>query len=142
MCQRTIEPTAAVIKRKHKQSSQYAFITQIHGNNATFVELSGTRGTGYLQGILLSPVAPHGSTGQSMSQLTVMGRFTLTDSADALLFDIGLYGTQAAEQVLEITATRTRDNQKTIFELTPAASSRVIFPDSALARQKPMAWHL
>jgi hypothetical protein len=106
------------------------------------VTLSGTRGTGYLQGILLSPVAPHGSTGQSMSQLTVMGRFTLTDSADALLFDIGLYGTQAAEQVLEITATRTRHNQKTIFELTPAASSRMIFPDSALAWQKPVAWHL
>jgi hypothetical protein len=71
-----------------------------------------------------------------------MGQFTSTDTTDALLFSVGLYGTQALEQVLEITATRARHNQKAVFKLTPAASSRVIFPDSALAQQKPVAWHL
>ena len=106
------------------------------------VTLSGTRGTGYLQGILLSPVAAHGSVEKPISQLTVMGRFTLTDSAEALRFHIGLYGRQADEQVLEMTAIHIRNNQKTVFELTPGASSNVFFPDSALPQQKPVAWHL
>jgi hypothetical protein len=106
------------------------------------VTLSGAQGTGYLQGILLSPVAAHGSVENPIAQLTVMGRFRLADSAEALRFHIGLYGRQADEQVLEITAIRARNNQKTVFELTPGASSNVIFPDSALAWQKPVAWHL
>jgi hypothetical protein len=71
-----------------------------------------------------------------------MGRFILADSAGALRFHIGLYGRQAIEQVLEITAIRKRDNQKTVFELTPAVSASIIFADSALVWQKPVAWHL
>jgi hypothetical protein len=106
------------------------------------VTLSDTQKTGHLRGILLSPVTPHDLTEGPISRLTVMGQFTLTDTADALLFNVGLYGTQAAEQVLEITATRTRHNQKAVFKLTPTASSKVIFSDSALPQHKPVAWHL
>jgi hypothetical protein len=106
------------------------------------VTLSDKQGTGSLQGILLSPVVPHDLTGEPISQLTVMGRFILNDTASALRFQIGLYGRQATEQVLEITATRNRDKQKTVFELTPAASASVIFPVSAQPQQKPVVWHL
>jgi hypothetical protein len=106
------------------------------------VTLSDGQETASLQGILLSPVAPNDLTGEPISQLTVMGRFILNDSAGALRFHIGLYGRQATEQVLEITATRKRDNQKTVFELTPTASASEVFPDSAQPRQKPVAWHL
>jgi hypothetical protein len=106
------------------------------------VTLSDELGNGSLQGILLSPVAPHDVAAESISQLTVMGRFILADSAGALRFHIGLYGRQAIEQVLEITAIRKRDNQKTVFELTPAVSASIIFADSALVWQKPVAWHL
>ena len=87
-------------------------------------------------------VAQHDLTGEPCSQLTVIGRFTLNDPDSALRFHIGLYGRQAAEQSLEITATRKRDNQKTVFELTSTAPASVIFPVSALPRQKPVAWHL
>ena len=106
------------------------------------VTLSDAQTNGHLQGILLSPVTAHDTAGGPISQLTVMGQFTLNDTDEPLLFKVGLYGIQAAEQVLKITATRTRQKQKTVFELTPVASSGVIFPYSTLPRQKPVAWHL
>jgi hypothetical protein len=95
------------------------------------VTLSDGQGSALLQGIMLSPVAPHDSTVESISQLAVMGRFTLNDSASALRFHIGLYGKGAAEKSLAITAKRKSDSQKTVFELTPAASAADIFSDSA-----------
>ena len=80
-----------------------------------------------LEEVVLSPVVPHGATDESVSQLAVMGRFTLKDSATALWFSVGLYGRRAAERALEMTATRKHDNQKAVFELTPAASAAVFF---------------
>ena len=106
------------------------------------VTLSDAHTSGHLQGILLSPVTAHDRVEGPISQLTVMGQFTLNDTDDALLFKVGLYGIQAAEQVLKISATRTGHQQKTIFELTPAASSGIIFSGGTLPRQKPVAWHL
>ena len=84
-----------------------------------------------LHGITLSPVAPHAGTVEPISQLTVMGRFVLNDPTSALRFHIGLYGAQASERSLEITATRKRDQQKTVFELTPATPARTIFAAGA-----------
>ena len=106
------------------------------------VTLNAGQGNASLQGIMLSPVVSHDLTGEPFSQLTVMGRFTLNDSASALRLHIGLYGRQVAEQSLEITATRKRDNQKTVFELTSTAPASVIFPVSELPLRKPVAWHL
>ena len=83
-----------------------------------------------MQGILLSPVVPHDAPKDSISQLTVMGRFTLVDPESALRFHTGLYGKQVAEQSLEITATRKSANQEHVFELTPKASAVELFPDS------------
>ena len=106
------------------------------------ITLSDAQTTGQLQGILLSPVTAHDTAGGPISQLTVMGQFILNDTDDTLIFNVGLYGIQATEHVLRITATRTGHEQRTVFELTPVASSGVIFPDSTLPRQKPVAWHL
>ena len=82
-----------------------------------------------LEGLVLSPVQPHNSALQVISQLVVMGRFTLDDPAGALRFQVGLYGRQTAQQTLEVTATRKYDSRKAIFELTPSASAAVIFPE-------------
>ncbi len=95
------------------------------------VTLGDAQENASLQGVILSPVVPHNAIGESLSQLTVMGRFALDDSASALRFHIGLYGRQAAEQSLEITATRKRDRQKTVFELTPDAPASLIFAEDA-----------
>jgi hypothetical protein len=91
------------------------------------VTLSDRLGNCSLQGVMLSPVASHGVVEAQITQLTVMGRFTLNDPTSSLRFHIGLYGRQAAEQLLEITATRTRDHQQSAFELTPANNTG-IFP--------------
>jgi hypothetical protein len=95
------------------------------------ITLGDKQGNVPLQGIMLSPVVPHGVARDTLSQLTVMGRFTLNGSAEALRFHIGLFGPLAIEQMLEITATRVRDDRRTVFELTPVAPTRVIFSGSA-----------
>lgn len=91
------------------------------------VTLRDPQGNCSLEGIMLSPVVSHEQPEQPISQLAVMGRFTLNGSDDDLRFHMGLYGKQAAEQQLEMTATRVRDNGKKVFELTSTAPARVIF---------------
>jgi hypothetical protein len=95
------------------------------------ITLGDKQGNVPLQGIMLSPVVPHGVAGDALSQLTVMGRFTLNGSAQTLRFHIGLFGRLATEQMLEITATRVRDDRRTVFKLTPSAPARAIFSASA-----------
>jgi hypothetical protein len=94
------------------------------------VSLRDQQGNRPLQGIMLSPVVPHDAAKEPLSQLVVMGRFALGDPSSALRFHTGLYGKQAAEQVLEITATRQTDKQKTIFKLTPKAPAALLFIDN------------
>jgi hypothetical protein len=56
------------------------------------VSLSDNAGSLPLHGIMLSPVQPHHSSEKTISQLTVMGRFTLNDPASTLNFYTGLFG--------------------------------------------------
>jgi len=71
-----------------------------------------------LQGMMLSPVTIHGSPEEPATQLVVMGRFKLDDTASALQYQINLFGKRAAEKVLKITATHKGNKQKSAFELT------------------------
>ena len=80
-----------------------------------------------LKEIILSPVAEHGSSAESISQLIVMGRFYLGGRDSALRFEMGLYGAGEAGKNFEITATRVRDHRRDIFELTPAAPASLLF---------------
>jgi hypothetical protein len=106
------------------------------------VTLSDKQGKVPLQGIMLSPVALHDSNGESLSQITVMGRFTVNNSINDLRFHIGLYGRQATEQLLEITATQAIDRGKSVFELTPGTPASEIFSGSVQPQNKSVAWHL
>jgi hypothetical protein len=106
------------------------------------VTLSDKQGSAALQGIMLSPVALHDSSGESLSQITVMGRFTVDNAISDLRFHIGLYGRQATEQSLEITATRALDRQKSIFELTPVTPESEVFSGIAQPQNKPVVWPL
>lgn len=92
------------------------------------VRLIDSAGNRPLQGIMLSPVVSHDAPQATPSQLTVMGKFTLDNGDRPLRFHIGLYGTLAAQQSLEITATRKSDNRKHVFELTPKTQEGVLFP--------------
>jgi hypothetical protein len=48
-----------------------------------------------------------------------------------MLFKVGLFGGNATEQLLEITATRKFDSQEQVFELTPTMSVNALFPDGS-----------
>ena len=115
-----------------------AIIESIHAN----VALSDSEGSLLLAGIMLSPVAPHDAVDEALSQLVVMGRYSLNDLASGLRFHVGLYGRSEAERALEITATHKRDSKRSVFELTPATPAQVILAGSILPRQGSFVWDL
>jgi hypothetical protein len=94
------------------------------GQNVT---LSDKGGNLPLQGIMISPVLPHDSPNNPVSQLIVMGRFALAGAKGVLRFKVGLFGKHSDEQLLNITATRKSDNQEHVLELTPASPAGVLF---------------
>ncbi len=102
----------------------------IVGSIAQNVTLSDKHANLPLDGIMLSPVVPHDASDESISHLTVMGRFALANTKGSLRFQAGLFGEQSAEQRLKITATRQSDNQEHVFELTPATPAEMLFADN------------
>jgi len=92
------------------------------------IVLTDTTGKIALQGMMLSPVTSHHSPNAPTSQLIVMGRFALVDANSVLHYQVNLFGKSAAEQLLEITATRKADKQKHVFELTAKESIVSLFP--------------
>ena len=86
-----------------------------------------------LQGMMLSPVVPHtvpGAPKVPADQLVVMGRFDLAGLKGAtseLKFHVGLFGKQAEEQSLEITATQVVEPKKHKMVLTPKQPKARLF---------------
>ncbi len=103
-----------------------AEIVESVGQNVT---LNDKEGSLSLQGIMLSPVVPHDAPEEPLSQLIVMGRFSLAGTKGELRFQSGLFGKQASERLLKITVTRKSDNQKHVFELTPATPAGMLFAE-------------
>jgi hypothetical protein len=91
------------------------------------VTLNNKAGNLPLQGIMLSPEVPHDAVGESLSQLIVMGRFSLAGGKGELRFQSSLFGTQSTEQLLKMTVTRKSDNQEHVFDLTPATPAGDLF---------------
>ena len=92
------------------------------------VTLSDSHGEVHLQDIMLSPVASNDMAVEPLSQLVILGRFPLNEPFSALRFHVGLYGGLTTEQSLKITAMRKSDHQKDLFELTPIATTALLFP--------------
>ncbi|XPF93970.1 hypothetical protein ACM9HF_18455 [Colwellia sp. RE-S-Sl-9] len=80
-----------------------------------------------LQDMLLSPVVSHQSSKSPVSQLIVMGRYSLADPFSQLEYEVDLFGTEPTEQLLEVTATRKSDQKKQLIKLTVKGSSISIF---------------
>ncbi|MFT6275689.1 MAG: hypothetical protein ACJAZ0_001788 [Halioglobus sp.] len=95
------------------------------------VTLGNAKENAPLEGIMLSPVRPHDAESQVILQLAVMGRFVLSETETRLFFHMGLYGELAAEQTLEITATRQRDSEKMVFTLTSSSPGSLILPEDS-----------
>ena len=91
------------------------------------VVLKDSNGKLVLEDMMLSPVISHQSPKSPVSQLIVMGRYRLVDPLSPLEFQVELFGIEATEQLLEITATRKSDQKKKLVKLTTKDSSVSIF---------------
>ena len=101
-----------------------AAIVESVGQN---VSLSDKEGNLPLKGIMLSPVVPHDASEESLSQLIVMGRFSIAAARGEFRFRSNLFGKQTGEQVLKITVTHESDSREQNFEITPALPTGVLF---------------
>jgi len=84
-----------------------------------------------LQGILLSPEMSHHdyAPNEGISQLIIMGKFTLANPDQALHFYLDLYGETTTERIMKITATRQANKQKHTFELSPSTRTMTLFSE-------------
>lgn len=87
------------------------------------VSLSTKGGKLTLSGLMVSPVTPHDDPKTPANQIIAMGRFSLENTDGELTFRVGLFGTQAEDQTLKITATRKSENNKQVFKLSTTKSS-------------------
>ncbi|GAC13875.1 hypothetical protein [Aliiglaciecola lipolytica] len=110
----------SMIEFNHHRTS----ITQ-HVNQ--HVKMHDQQGNIELQSIILSPVVDHHDASQSLSQITVVGKFALRNTAEKHTFEASIFGKEPAEQSLEITAKRKALGAKHTFELTPKAPSAQLF---------------
>lgn len=80
-----------------------------------------------LQDMMLSLVTSHHSPEDPVSQLIVMGRYSLSSTLSSLEYKIDLFGTASTEQLLKISASRQSDSKTQLVQLTPKHSSATIF---------------
>jgi hypothetical protein len=99
------------------------------------LSLQNQQGDLPLHGVMLSPVMPHNSGKDTISQLTVMGQFSLGSVDERLVFKTQLFGEKQAQQLLEITATHKAKRQRQVFELSPSSSTETLFVDIEHHRQ-------
>ncbi len=87
-----------------------------------------------LHDLRLVPVRPHSSDSVYISQVIVLGRFELPDSITALNFRMALFGDDAKESSMKITAKHPHSGQESVVLLTPSAPSSALFA-SVVAQQ-------
>ena len=90
----------------------------------TGIKLRAPEGDFFLDGILLSPEAPHDSSGRFISQVVILGKFSAVQSSQSLTFTNHLYGQRVGEQLITFTATRQSDKRTSVFELVPLKPSK------------------
>ncbi len=83
----------------------------------------------WLQGIMLAPELDHHTETENISQLIVMGKFSLTDSSGELRFAVDLFGNRDAERQLEVRASRKARGITQDLRLTPDANSGDLLAD-------------
>jgi len=80
-----------------------------------------------IHGIMVSPAAPDNNFSSPTDQIIVMGRFELKPETTELDYTIQLFGENADEQTIKITATIEADHFTQEFELSPEHPQERLF---------------
>lgn len=80
-----------------------------------------------LQGMMLSPVAPHTNPFAPANQLVIMGRFQLTDINNKLNFHLELFGKAPEEQEQKISFSHSAKSLKNKTVMTPKLTHVELF---------------
>lgn len=108
-------------------NNQRAEIFESVSRSVTLRDAAGLRP---LEGVMLSPEIAHDASIESVTQLTVLGRFNLSGSEGLLRLGSELFGQSEKEQSVKMTVTnKTKDLQQELL-LTPGASSAVLFANA------------
>ena len=91
------------------------------------VRLMDADGSRPLEGMMLSPVAPHDNPAAPTEQLVVMGRFVLEKPDTTLRFHIGLFGQKVDEQSISVTASDKARALTHKMVLTPQQDNKELF---------------
>ena len=105
------------------RSHRHEIVDMLHEK----VVLSDENGQRPLQGLIVSLASSHHDSKKNSKQLIVMGRFLLAEEYRDLAFNVGIFGEETKEQVLEITAKSRQNNLKQVFALTPEAQQHEVF---------------
>jgi len=89
-----------------------------------------------LQGMMLAPVTSHHALQTPSSQLIIMGRYTLVSPNNDLQFEVDLFGTSPAEQIIELTATKKQNASRQVVKLSPQQMSVSLFSNETLSLAK------
>ena len=104
--------------RTHAQSIE----AQVHRG----VQLISGQGAQTLEGVLLTAEAPNHAPDTGAEQIVVMGRFRIDPEAADLKLVLKIFGKNKAEQVEQITVTRSSETQ--LLTLTPQQNSKSVLP--------------
>ena len=97
------------------------------GDISRLVSLSNPAEKVSLEGIMLSPVAPHDNPKAPATHIVAMGKFTIKNVDELSYFTLAIFGDKAEEQVMKMTVKRKSDGLNRSFELTPNKNVEVLF---------------
>jgi hypothetical protein len=99
------------------------------------VNLQDANGAIYLDGLMLAPELDHDAAQEKISQLIVMGRYSLAESMGELKFSTNLFGVSAEEKLLEIKALEKSKNLTQEFRLSPDNTSESLIAQLSANRE-------
>jgi len=90
------------------------------------IVLSDGLGSRELLGMMLSPELSHDTREEHISQIIVMGKFSIAEQSGELRFHTDLFGTEAEERELTISAKRKTHQIEQEFILSDATTTTVL----------------
>lgn len=105
--------------KQHQQTIKDAVMDRL-----TLLDPSGRRP---LQGLMVSPTFPEDDIDGSAKQLVVLGRFAVESASKALTLEIGVFGKDLDEQLLNVSVTDATTSRQETLSFSPDKTSHRVF---------------